>query len=194
MHGNPASGHHQWHRHTNTISGKLTRVEGSVREGTSFNIALAKWLCNRPAFKLQQGTRYQTLGHPQTIVLIITLSKFHLATFHCLPKGKICINDIVCMPDYCEIMKDLIFSNYQGRFDDNLFFFCMSVWNQMNLSRHLLVIILLKPQSGKDCCLKSWRTCCLQGRSMCSELVCLRAKVIQWKVKLKNHKIIAKQG
>ena len=105
-----------------------------------------------------------------------------------------CINDIVFVPDYCEIMKDLIFSKYQRSFNNNLFFFfSMSVWNQMNSSRHLLVIILLKPQSGKDCCLKSWRTCCLQERSMCSELICLRAKVIQWKVKLKNHKIIAKK-
>lgn len=164
-----------------------------MREGTSFNVALAKWTCRRPAFKLPQGTRYQTLGHPQTIVLILTLSKFHLATFHWLPKDKMCINDIVFVPDYCEVMKALIFSNYQGCFNDLFFFFSMSVWNQMNLSRHLLVIILLKPQSGKDCCLKFWRTCCLQGRSMCSELVCLRAKVIQWKVKLKNHKIIAKK-
>ena len=94
-----------------------------MREGTSFNVALAKWTCRRPAFKLPQGTRYQTLGHPQTIVLILILSKFHLATFHWLPKDKMCINDIVFVPDYCEVMKALIFSNYQGCFNDNLFFF-----------------------------------------------------------------------
>ena len=39
-----------------------------------------------------------------------------------LPKDKMCINDIVFVPDYCEVMKALIFSNYQGCFNDNFFF------------------------------------------------------------------------
>ena len=38
-----------------------------------------------------------------------------------------CINDIVFVPDYSEVMKALIFSNYQGCFNDNLFLFLLHV-------------------------------------------------------------------
>ena len=43
-------------------------------------------------------------------------------------------------------------------------------WNQMNLSRHPLVIILSRHLSEKDCCLRSLRTCFPQGRSKLSKV------------------------
>ena len=88
IHDNPASGHLQRHRHTDTINAILTTIGRLGKEKLS--IWQVKWLYYRPASKHNATGKNSLLnsglpseGQPLTsIVLLLNLPKFHLSPLY----------------------------------------------------------------------------------------------------------------
>ena len=91
-HGNPASGHHQWHRHTepnqwNTYQGRAEREKGLKIKQAKWPFpqaskqANAKRTMRCPQQRAQRSPLSRDEGRPLTgIVLTLTLPKLYLAT------------------------------------------------------------------------------------------------------------------